>query len=216
LKTNSPLDEEDLMPVLSPSHPKAVTNNNPPEGDDPDDMYSPDRMALKAIDTPHAGVTEGAVALPNRIAVGKPSKQAYFRHSPDFYIQTLLVNHEASRAYYFPATQEIRNDLSEFVKPVELFGIQTLGGDFRFWPININEMENDWTESAKEILQEAIEAWVGYRSLEGRYAVRYPHTEPAEPTWPTVGMKDLLARCFRGTHTIKDSKHPVYRKLLGK
>jgi len=184
------------------------------QDDDPDAIYAPESMALKSSDIHLAGATT-EIKLPNRITVDKPSKQAYFRHHPDFYLKTFLIKHEATRAWYYPATPEVRDLLSEFVRVVELYGYVTLLGDFRFWPITVTEAENDWNESAREIIQQSVEEWVGFRSLEGRYEVRHPNGDHPEPKWPKAAMKELLARAFRGTRTVKDMSHRVAKSLLG-
>jgi hypothetical protein len=182
---------------------------------DPDDIYSPDAMTVRAIDTPHAEAGN-VISLPNRISVGKPSKQAYFRCNPDLFVTTRLINHESSRAFFYPLGTEVIDGLSEFIKVVELYGIITRGGEFRFWPVNVSEVENDWNDSARDLLEVARTDWVGYRSLEGRYVPRYPAGDLSEPIWPTNPLKDLLARAFRGTHTIKNLDHRIALQLLGK
>jgi len=185
-----------------------------PDVNDPDSLYDPKAMAIGAQNTPTAGATT-EVKLPNRITVDKPSKQAYIRHNPDFYLQTVLIKHEASRAFYYPATAEVRDGLSEFVKVVDLYGVVTLLGDFRFWPVGVSEIENEWNDSAREVVLASIDEWVGFKSLEGRYQIRYPAAEHGEPQWPDASLKELLARAFRGTRTISDLEHKVARSLLG-
>jgi hypothetical protein len=181
---------------------------------DPDALYSPQAMAISAQNTPTAGATT-KVKLPNRITVDKPSKQAYFRHDPQLYLQTVLIAHEASRAYYYPATEAVREGLSEFVKVVDLYGMVTLLGDFRFWPVTVLDADNDWNDSAREIILTSVDEWVGYRSLEGRYQIRYPQVAHGEPLFPEATLHELLARSFRGTRTIMDLNHKVAKSLLG-
>jgi hypothetical protein len=201
------VDEDEVTPVEA--------KQSKPKADDPDDIYSPDAMTVKAVDTPHASAGN-VISLPNRISVGKPSKQAYFRCNPDLFVTTHLINHEASRAFYYPLGAAVIDGLSEFIKIVELYGIITRGGEFRFWPVNVSEVENDWNDSARDLLEIARADWVGYRSLEGRYVPRYPAGDLSEPIWPTNTMQDLLARAFRGTHTIKNLDHRIALQLLGK
>jgi hypothetical protein len=191
------------------------TKNRSKQQDEPDDIYDPAAMAVKVGDTPTASAAT-EIKLPNRITVDKPSKQAYIRSNPELFITTQLIKHEASKAFYYPLTAVVRDGLSEFVKVVELHGYVTLFGDVRFWPINVSEIENDWNDSAREILEIAQAEWIGYRSLEGRYAPRYPGSDHAEPVWPETTMKDLLSRASRGTRTIKDMQHKVALSLLGK
>jgi hypothetical protein len=103
---------------------KPQTNNKSPQQYAPDDIYSPEAMAVKSGDTVTAsGSTVGK--LPKRITVQKASKQAYFRSNLDFYIKTQLVHHESSKGFYYPIGSEVRDALSEFIKTVELFGCVT-------------------------------------------------------------------------------------------
>jgi hypothetical protein len=178
-------------------------------------LYSPEAMAVPSSATPQAGATT-KMPLPTRISVGKVSKQAYFRHNPELRLTTRLINHVGSRAFYYPIGDEVTNTLSEFVNTVELYGCVTKAGVFQFWPINVIEMENDWNDSARELLDMAVEEWVGYRSAEGRYLPRYPQGDLGEPVWPQTTMQDLLARAFRGVRTIKSLDHKVARELLGR
>jgi hypothetical protein len=213
MKQFTDTDEIDEPVFDDAEEPKQASK--PKQSDDPDDIYSPEAMSVKAADTPQAHAST-VVSLPNRIAVGKPSKQAYFRHNPEFFITTKLISHEASRAFYYPLGASVNDGLSEFIKVVDLYGIITRLGEFRFWPVNVSEVENDWNDSARDLLEIAKDEWVGFRSLEGRYVPRYPQGNIAEPVWPNTTMKDLLARAFRGTHTIKDLNHKIALQLLGK
>jgi hypothetical protein len=201
------------QPEMKSGNPQ--TKNKSSHQDAPEDIYSPEAMAVKSGDTVTASGST-VVKLPKRITVQKASKQAYFRSNLDFHIKTSLIPHESSKAYYYPIGSEVRDALSEFIRTVELFGCVTLQGDFFFWPLSVSEIENEWTESAREILELAQDEWVGYRSMEGRYAPRHPGEEHGNPIWPDTTMQDLLSRAFRGTRTIKDLNHRVVLSLLGK
>jgi len=117
------VDEDEVTPVEA--------KQSKPKSDDPDELYSLEAMSVKVSDTPHASAGN-VITLPNRISVGKPSKQAYFRCHPDFFVTTRLINHEASRAFYYPLGDVVLGGLCEFVKIVDLYGIITRGGEFRF------------------------------------------------------------------------------------
>jgi hypothetical protein len=154
--------------------------------------------------------------------VKKPAREWYVRTHPseDYRIQTAVIELKEDRETYLVAPA-LWSELSAEAtfSPRLLVTSQTRQGVPFLWPIKLpgtDGRHDEWSRSALEASQMAIERWVRVVANMhlGAYDVFYSTAELQEPEWPDKPLGELLRLAFRDKF-IDSIDHTVLRKLRG-
>ncbi|WP_207063600.1 hypothetical protein [Motiliproteus sp. SC1-56] len=164
--------------------------------------YRLERTSTANNDT--AGVTD--------YYVGRPNNQEFFRTTDEFF-PALTLRHESTGQTYL-INPELRRELEEEGKEVQLVPYQTKEGKKGLWPIST--FDCSWTRSALEHAERATREWIRVKSCreEERYTARSAIGNLPEPNWTDMAVEEIVAKAFAG-RLIDSMDHPIIRQLRG-
>jgi len=180
--------------------------------------FDPDRLRISQ----DFGAGLGIKKLLTTVPVRKPTKEQYFRVTPDrnYHLLTGLIELKEERELYLVAP-ELRDALigESTFSPRLLVTAITRQDVLFLWPLRIpgeGERQDDWSRSAYEAMELATKKWVRMQanmSLQA-YDVSYAASELSEPTWPELRFDEVLKIAFRDKY-IDSHDHAVLRRLRG-
>lgn len=214
LSTANPTDNGRPDDVRAPA--TAADVAKPPA--DSLDPFDPARLRLSQDYAATLGVKKLILTVPVR----KPSKEWWIQTHPDpaYRIETTVLELKEDRETYLVAP-ELRHALAG----ESTFGLRALvtaissHGVLFLWAIRLPGIDgklDSWNESALEVARRAAGRWmrISANMALGAYDVRESVADLAEPEWPDVSFRDLLATAFKGRR-IDSLDHPVLRRLRG-
>lgn len=183
-----------------------------------DDPFSPENLALSQD---FGGMTETKRLL-TVIRVGKPSKEAYVRTSPNpahWIVGSVLeLKSDGDETYW--VTPLIRDALigEPCLKAVRLILSVDRPGNPFFWKVGMpdpNGRPQPWVDSMMDAANVARNQWtrVAWNNSTRGYEVTVAKIQ-ADPKWPTEPMNELLNIAFRG-RIVTSLDHPVVQSLRG-
>jgi hypothetical protein len=145
----------------------------------------------------------------------KPEKEWFFRVHPQFtwFMAVLSENREN----YVVVPQLVPQLGGEVVKKLVVPGV-TRQGKLFFWPLKVEAERglDEWSKSALIAMETAKTKWTKMKSNmdAGYYEVFTAKGNLGEPTWPEIGLDELLAIALRN-RVISTMDHPVIKRLNG-
>ncbi len=162
----------------------------------------------------------GVEKLITKIAVGKPSKQAWVRvhKDPDYRFETALLEMKEKNEMYLVAPNLWTPLADEIVRVVIFVGISRQGVLF-FWPVKLpgsDGKHNEWHQSALKAATIAMDHWVRVSANQAAkgYDVSRSGAKLDEPKWPEITFAEMFKIAFKD-HYIDSIDHPVLRELRG-
>lgn len=158
------------------------------------------------------------------VAVKKPSKEAWVRtwdqESMWYPAWVLELKEEDTESYL--VLPDVAAALSEESTISCKMLIPTISrqGSFFLWSVRLpdaNGKHNIWSASALKAANTARTQWIRVLAnrSSGHYEVWTTNAEIPEPTWPNMGLDEILKIAFEGK-VIDNTDHPVLRKLQGR
>ena len=119
-----------------------------------------------------------------------------------------------------PATANKHSD-EDVIRPVLLVRYVTMLGEEALWPVKLDPPDaakpNKWNTSAKNILKDAIGAWVRLisKQKEGQYRHQISRIsiEEEKPKFSNRSIYDLVDAAYDKDHRVYDDKHEVWTIL---
>lgn len=185
-----------------------------------DDPFSEANLAKLRVDQNFQAVSVKQVLTV--IAVRKPGRQEFFRVCPDKTqrFQTAVFKDGETGEVYLVAPN-LHNELGEHVTPTLLVPtISRSSPSVPFlWPLVVPDSQRPlrWHESALEAAKLAESSWVRMSAdmPSGSYLSFLATGEISEPDWCGVPpINELLKLAFRDRF-IRDSQHPICKRLRG-
>jgi hypothetical protein len=156
------------------------------------------------------------------IPVDKPKNFFRVHPDPNFRRRTEIYAHKTEGAIdtsYYILGPEMRGRLEE-ARPCVLVACIYRDGSPRLWPVMFpreGEKDNSAWSSARAAARIAIDKWVCLVWETRAYLTRdaLPGYAP-DPDWGKLPPFNELVRAAFGPHgVIQDTKHPIYRELMG-
>ena len=153
--------------------------------------------------------------------VGRPGKLDYFRTSQDdklyrdFSILEFAADGGNRLQYLIDPSLCGLPELRSRTGLKQLVPFITLNGGLGLWPISVENDDNTWVKSARNIVIEARSRWVAaipYRAT-GAYQLLPASGQHPDPEWPLKTLPEWLNLAFPRERRIEDRDHPVMMKL---
>jgi hypothetical protein len=178
--------------------------------------FDPMRLRLSQRFAQGTDVRRAVVTVPVR----KPNPQEFFRVHPDesWQLETALIEIKADREMYLvdPSLWPL---FPNECKPRTIYTTIDRRHVVTLWPVRLPDEKgrlDDWSRSAHEGAQLAMEKWVrlSANSSLGAYEIDIALSSFPDPVWPSVPFAELLKIAFKG-RLIEGLDHPVLQRLRG-
>lgn len=181
------------------------------------DPFDPAHFAANSSILGGIGVTKELVTCPVR----KPNKQEFVRvhPGPEYLLRAHILELKEEREIYLmmPA---IAAELPGETRTVALRLCVSRQGAVFLWPVPepaVDGRDTGWSTSARAAATRAETHWVRIiaNMPQGSYDVYSAAGSIGTPVWPDKTLRDVLAIAFGESFIIRDSDHPVIKRLLG-
>lgn len=214
-------DPEMTIETLSQAHPQikneGMSQESIPEALQAPDPFDPGVFAVRGGLTCDVGVVKELVHCPVR----KPNRQEFFRVHPntDYRLNAFILDLNDVRETYL-VDPSVAAEMPGEAKIVSLRLTVNRQGAVFLWPVPVPSLdgrENAWWTSARVAAERAESAWTRMvaNMSGGAYDVFTASGVLTEPVWPNVALRDILEWAFGERFIIRDTNHPVIRRLMG-
>jgi hypothetical protein len=201
-------------PSLQAIDPQTVDPHTPAtQAPDPFDLAS---LRLKSSFLESAGVQKLLTTVPSR----RPNPQDWVRvHPSPEYRENFAMIDLKEDGEDFLVRPELAGELAgEFVLKTVFTAINRQGVVF-LWPVRLpapDERKSDWTRTAREAAEKAMEVWVRVKSNRGlgAYEISVATGVMADPAWSELPFQELVRIAYRD-RMIATLDHPVVKRLRG-
>lgn len=163
----------------------------------------------------------GVKKLLTTVPVRKPNKHDFVRVHPDLSCRltpAAIIEVKEDREVYL-VTPDIADALpGEFAVATIYLAINRQGVPF-LWPVKLPDAsgrKNEWTRSAAEAAEKAMEHWVRVTSNMslGAYEIIQATAALPDPVWPELEFSEILRIAFRN-QIVDSTDHPLVKRLRG-
>ena len=161
------------------------------------------------------------------IPLRKPGRQEWFRVNPEIELTNVCFldveqNEGSPESYLVTASvAPLLRELPGMTKRSLHLCVCRPNGTPFVWPVKLPKgngtKHDDWGRSALEAAKKAKTEWIRMNSdmQLGAYKCYTSSASWEEPTWPELGMAEILKRSVGEQHIIASTDHPVIRQLQG-